>query len=320
MVGNKMWFVVISAVIAVLAALQPVSADTWRLEKGQDLKPVSAEGKDKYLLAVARVKELVDTGQYKAAEKALNKLKVDFPEIAGPDSNDLDAFIEAELLRCKGKYAKAIRSYDKLLDRFPESELCEVALDRQFAIATAFLAGRKKTVLKIFRIRGYAEGARIMENISEQADDTLIAKKAALAIVDSLERRKKFDRAYLEWFEISPLCPKDALLGMARCGHAAYRGPKYDESYLNSAKSFYENFKKQYSKDAGKFDVDKKLKQIREQRAYKQFSIGRYYQKTGNKQAANLYYGMVIRQWPDTKAKKMAEEEINREGTKAQKK
>jgi outer membrane protein assembly factor BamD (BamD/ComL family) len=47
--------------------------------------------------------------------------------------------------------------------------------------------------------------------------------------------------------------------------------------------------------------------------AYKQFSIGRYYQKTGNEQSANLYYRMVLRNWPDSSAAKMAGEKINQE-------
>ncbi len=78
------------AVALILSALSTVSADTWRLEKGRDWKAVSAEGKDKFLLTVAETKKLVNTGQTKAARKAFEALKRDFPEIAGPD---LDIFI-----------------------------------------------------------------------------------------------------------------------------------------------------------------------------------------------------------------------------------
>ncbi|HEW79915.1 MAG TPA: outer membrane protein assembly factor BamD [Phycisphaerales bacterium] len=85
---------------------------------------------------------------------------------------------------------------------------------------------------------------------------------------------------------------------MARCQHAAYKGPKYDASELISAKSYYENFKLRYPKDAEKFDVDKKLKQISEQLAEKQFDIGQYYQRSGNNQSANFYYQMVVDNWP----------------------
>ncbi len=304
MLRDRIRFVIVLAAVTVLSAPPTASTETWRLEQGQDWKPVQAEGKDKYLLAIAQIKKLVNMGQTKAVEQAIDKLKKDFPEIAGPD---LDAFIEAEMLLCKGKFAKAVRGYDKLLAEYPESQLAEAALDRQFAIATAFLAGQKKPVLGVFKMKGYAEGVKIMERITDRTGDAPIGIKAAVAAAKSYERRGKFNEAYHQWSQILSQWPtgqtgKEALLSMAQCKHAAYKGPKYDASNLISAKSYYKNFKLRYSKDAEEIGVDKRLKQINEQLAYKQFSIGQYYQKTGNKQSANLYYQMVVDNWPESTA------------------
>jgi len=312
MLEYKMRFVIVFAVVLLLSALPVVGGETWRLEKGRDFKAVSAEGRDKYLLAVAQIKKLVSTGQTKQAAKAFDKLKKDFPEIAGPD---LDAFIEGEMLFCKGKFTKAVRAYDKFLEKYPESELYEAALDREFAIATAFLAGRRITILGIFKMKGYASGVKVMERITDRAGDAPIAKKAAVAVAESYEKRGEFDDAYYKWAEISDRWPtgplgRDSLLNMARCKHAAYRGPKYDVSNLVSAKSYYENFKLRHPEDAAKIDVDGRLKQINEQLAYKQFSIGRYYQKTVSEQSANLYYRMVLENWPGSSAAKMAKQEL----------
>jgi len=316
MFKNKVRFAAVLAVISLFSVLPAVSAQTWHLQQGQNCKPVQAQSQDdKYLLAVAQIKKLVSTGQTDAVRKAVVKLKKDFPEIAEPD---LDAFIEAEMLFCKGKFVKAARGYDKFLTEYPESALLQAALDRQFAIATAFLAGRKIPVLGVFKIKGYAEGAKIMERISDRAGDAPIGIKAAVAVAKSFERREKFDEAYHKWSIVSSRWPmgqtgKDALLGMARCKHAAYKGPRYDASNLISAKSYYENFRLRYDADAEEIGVDKILTQINEQLAYKQFSIGRYYQKTGNKQSANLYYQMVVDNWPDTKAAQMAKKQLKSE-------
>jgi outer membrane protein assembly factor BamD (BamD/ComL family) len=289
------------------------SAETWRLGQNGDWKAVSAEGEDKYLLAVAQIKKLVNTGQTEAVSKALDKLKKDFPEIAGPD---LDAFIEAEKLFSEGKFTKAVRGYDKFLAEYPESELYGAALDRQFTIATAFLAGQKRPILKVFKIKGYAKGEKIMEKIGDHAGNAPIGMKAAVAIAQSLEKRGKFAEAYDQWSHISSRWPtgqmgKEALLAMARCKHAAYMGPSYDASNLISAKSYYERFRLLYFEDAEEIDVDKKLKQIDEQLAYKQFSVGEYYRRTGTKQSANLYFQMVMDNWPGSSAAKMAREKIN---------
>ena len=395
------------AIAVVLPLLSTVSADTWRLGKDRDWKAVSAQGKDKFLLAVAETKKLVNTGQTKAARKAFDKLKKDFPEIAGPD---LDAFIKAELLFCKGEFTKSAEGYDKLLTKYQQSELRQAALDRQFAIATAFLDGQKKTVLGVFKvngfaeglkitkrisqhagdspigteatvvvaqkyeergdftkairnydklltenpdsefrelvldrqyaiamaylrgqkkqvlhvvkIKGYAEGVRISEKITDRAGlDTPIGLKAAIAVAKHYEKREQFNNAYFKWWEISSQWQTgktgaDALLGMARCKHAAYNNhpehkrPFYDASNLNIAKSCYEKFKLLYPNDAEEIAVDKILKEIDEQLAHKQFSIGRYYIRTGNKQSANLYFDMVISDWPGTKAAERVKEMI----------
>ncbi|MBA7629575.1 hypothetical protein ES703_37075 [subsurface metagenome] len=302
--------------------LYAVSAeDTWRLGEDQDWKPVSADAKGKFLLAVAETKKLVNTGQTKAARKAFDKLKTDFPEIVSPD---LDLFIEAELSLCKGKLTTAAMTHSKLLTEYPQSQLRQASLDRQFAIATAFLAGRKRKVLRIFKIRGYAEGIRVMERITDRVGlDTPMGIRAAVTVAENYEQRRKFNEAFLKWWEISSQWETgqlgaDALLGMARCKHAVYNNhpehkrSQYDASSLSTAKSYYEKFQLLYPKDAEEIGVDQILNQINEQLAYKQFAISQYYQRTANRQAANLYYNMVINNRPDSNVAKIAEEMLTK--------
>ncbi len=178
----------------------------------------------------------------------------------------------------------------------------------------------RKRVLRVVKMKGYAEGVRIMEKITDRAGiDTPTGLKAATAVAKYYEKRKMFNEAYFKWWEISlqwqtGKTGRDALLNMARCKHAAYNNhpehkrPFYDASNLNIAKSCYEKFKLLYPKDAEETNVDQILIEIDEQLAYKQFSIGQYYQRTGNRQAANLYFDMVIRDWPDSKAAELAKE------------
>lgn len=315
---DRMRFVMLIAAIG-LPASSVFSAETWRLGKEGQLKAVSAE--DKYLLAVAEIKKLVNMGETKAVGQAINKLKKDFPEAVGPD---LDAFMKAEMLFCAGKFTKAVRSYDKFLEEFPTSEFYEAAMDREFGIATAFLGGQKKRVLGVFMVSRYAEGVKIMEKITDRAGGAPIGIKAALMVAEHYEKRKQFAEAYQKWSEISSRWPtgqlgKDALLSMARCKYAAYKGPKYNGSNLISAKSYYENFKLRYPEDAKEIGADKILKQIDEQLAYKEFSIGKYYQKTANDRSANLYYQMVVDNWPDSTAAKMAKDAMNEEESGAKK-
>jgi len=283
------------------------AAETYRRERNGQWESLSE--KDKYISEVSKIKRLVSTGQTKEVGRALEQLKRDFPEIVGPD---LDAFMKAEMFFARGKYTKGVRGYDDFLSKYPESEFHEAAMDREFAIATAYLSGERRTVLGIFRIRGYEEGEKIMDRIIDRSGNTPMAERAALAVAKGYEKRGKFNEAYQRWSEISSRWPtgqmgKDALLAMARCKHAAYRGPKYDASGLVSAKSYYENFRERYPKDAGEIGVDEKLRQINEQLAYKQFETGQYYQRTGSEEPAGFYYRMVTANWPQSTAARMVE-------------
>jgi len=303
------------AVTAALTACSTASADIWRLAQDHDWKTLSPHGSDKFLLDVANAKKLVNTGQTKAAQKAYDNLKNDFPDIAGPD---LNAFIEAEIFYSQGKFTKAYRNYEKLLRDYPQSKLRHAALDRQFAIGTAYLGGRKKQVLRVIKLKGDDEGVRIMEKITDHAGiDSPLGLKAALAVVENYQKRELFNEAYLKWWEISlqwkrGQIAKEALLNMARAKHALYnkhpqqKRPFYDAANLSTARTYYLQFKSRYPKDAREIAVDQTIKQIDEQLAQKQFAIGRYYHKTGHILSANLYYDLVIESWPGTKAAEAA--------------
>jgi len=318
MLRYKTKLTVVSAAAILLGAFLSTAAETWRLEKDKDQwkqLSVSTDRNDNYLLAVAKVKQMVYTGKADAAAKAMEQLKKDFPEITGAD---LDAFIKAESYYSQCKYKKAVTEYDRFLETYPDSELYEAALDREFAIATAFLNGEKIPVLGVFRIKGYEEGGKIMERINDRAGDRPVGEKAMLAIAESYEKRGKFNEAYLQWSQISSQWPtgrlgKQSLLSMARCKHAAYRGPAYDSSSLISAKSYYEDFMLRYPQEASQYQIDNKIDQITEQMAYKNFKIGKYYQQTGSKNAADFYYRLVVDKWPDSTAAKMAAKQISGE-------
>jgi len=298
----------------VLAGPAAIGGQVYRLGEGGKLEQVGQSKEQRYLLRVAEIKRLVNEGDAKAAKEAAERLKKDWPGIAG---EDFDAYMEAELLLCRGKLAKAARRYDKLLDDYPASGLRDAALEREYEIGTDFLSGRKRRVLKIFNIRGYAEGVRIMEKIGDRAGKAEIAQRAAVAVARYYERRGKWADAYLKWSQISSDWPvgelgKESLLGMARSKYAAYKGPRYDVSSLISAKSYYENFRLRYADEAGRIGVDEILSKIDEQLAEKTLDTARYYSRTGSNEAANMYYQMVIDKWPGSKSAAAAAEEMNR--------
>ncbi len=299
--------------IALLAAFSTVSADVWRLDSDQNWAAISPQ--DKFLVAVAEVKKLVNTGQTELARIAYEQLRKDFPELDGPD---LNAFIEAELLFSQGQFTKAYRAYEKIIKENPQSRLRPAVLDRQFAIGTAYLGGQKKRILKIVNLKGDAEGVRIMEKITDAAGiQSPLGLRASLAIAENYHKRELFNDEYLKWWEISlqyktGQIAKSALIGMAASKHAIYnQHPEeercfYDPANLSTAKTYYQRFVLTYPQDAKRLGIDAIIKQIHEQLAEKQLTIARYYHRTGHIQSANLYYDMVLQDYPQTNAAQAA--------------
>jgi outer membrane protein assembly factor BamD (BamD/ComL family) len=306
-------------VVMALSCMATPAAETWKLQDGKDWQSMAGDPQQRYLLAISQLKELARAGDTEDVKNALAQIKEEFPQRFGPD---LELFAMAELEFWKDRYANAMVKYEKLMKDHPGSEFAGATMDREFEIASAYLAGRKKSVLGLFRIRGYAEGVEIMERLSDRAgldEPNSVGLKAAIAVAEHYEARQKYIEAYLKWSEIASYWEmgpigKKAILRMAEDNFAAYnkpperRQPLLDASKLTTAKTYYERFALRYPEDAAKYDIPAKLKQIDEQMAYKQYTIGRFYQRTKRIEAADFYYNMVTQNWPDTEAAGMAKQ------------
>ncbi len=293
---------------------------TWRLKDGQEWQKVDRQGDGAFMMAAAEAKQFVSTGKTGRAKKAFAKLKKDYPQLAG---DDFDAYVKAELLYSRHKYIKASNAYDNFTEQYPQSPFYQSALQRQYQIATAFLAGYKRTVLLVFRLRTYDEGTEIMNGIADRTGDAPLARDALTTLARSNEKRDAWHEAYLAWANVADRWPtgqigEDALLGMARNLESDYRGPKFDSKVLESSKSYYSEFQKKYPDTAASIEVPQTMDRIEKQLAEKEMTVADYYARTGSFTAASLYYQMIIDDWPagseaESASQKMADVKIRQQ-------
>jgi tetratricopeptide (TPR) repeat protein len=324
---HRIWLLGMAACVG-LSFGSPATAETYRLKDGQKWEFVASGPQELYLKAIAEIKKLAREKQAGELKAALRGIKADFPDRAGPD---LDLFAYGELRYWQGKYGKALVKFEQLLKEYPGSEFAASAIQREFEMAQDYLAGRKKTVLLVFRISGYAEGVELMEKVSDRAgldEPNGIGLRAAIAVAEHYEAREDYISAYLKWSEIASYWEtgpvgKRAIYRMAEDNLAAYdqhppeKRPNYDASKLATAKTYYERFLALWPREAKENEVPQKIRHIDEQMAYKQFRIGQFYRRTGKRQAANLYFNMVVQDWPETAAAGMARKALEEslEGT-----
>lgn len=292
----------------VVSVLPAMAAETWHLSAQKGWESVSNTPEGQFLLAISQIKQQIESGSSKDALAALETLKTDYPQFAGPD---LDLYIEAETHYIKGHLSKAAKYYTRCLSEYPDSPLQAAASERLYSIGTAYAAGQKRVFLKFLRFPAHDEGEKILRGLSDRGGDSPLAYRSLLTVAENQERRGLYMDAYQTWAEIADRWPtgssgQQALLRMAQSLHAAYRSPHYDATVLRGAASYFEDYRKRYEASARELEMDKTLDLIVEQQAYKQFFTGLYYERVEKPEAAMMYYRTVAAEQPETRAAEMA--------------
>ena len=88
----------VSFVLLTMIAASAVS-ETWQFGGDQEFQSLEDNPEGKFLLEMTKIKDLIDQGKSGQLPGALEDLKAQFPDIAGPD---LDFFLEAEMLTTQG--------------------------------------------------------------------------------------------------------------------------------------------------------------------------------------------------------------------------
>jgi outer membrane protein assembly factor BamD (BamD/ComL family) len=300
-----MWIVL--AMLATLGAAS--SAETYRLSDEKGWQNVAGDPESEYLLAISQIKQQLLTGTDADIVGALEALKKDFPGMAG---TEIDGYIEAEKLYADANWYKAATAYKKFIDAWPDSVLQPAAMERLYSIATAYLQGQKRVFIKILKLPAFDTGVDLMYDVADRAGNSPMGLRALTTLAESQEQKKLFLDAYDTWQQIADQWPtgktrQTATLRMAQALHASYDGVQYDDSLIEKARAYFQDYNNQYPEDAARLGVPETINLINEQLAYKQYETGFYYERTGKSDVASRYYQKVLKDWPDSKAATMAQ-------------
>ncbi len=233
-----------------------------------------------------------------------------------PEALYVQATADLEL----GEYRAAHDAYKALLNDFPGSPYAERALAAEFRIAEQYLAGQKRKAWKgLLRIRDYDEGIKILDDIIANHSGTDIAELALKTKADYYYNKGEHELAQDEYARLARDYARSryepyALLRAAQSALASFPGVKFDDAGLVEAEERFKQFQLRYPQIAEAKEVPRLLDQIRTTRAWKEYEVANYYERTHKKNAAAFYYRSTVKNWPGTTWAAQAEARLSRMG------
>ncbi len=252
---------------------------------------------------LSEARRLLALGEYKQAYKLLKKWVE-----ANPDH---ERIYEATLLLGdaefgRKRYYQAYEQYEIVTEN-TGGALFYKALRREMDVARAFLAGEKRIVWKFMRLPAYDDGIEILDRIWERVPGTRMGETALKLKADYYFEHGEMDLAQDEYANLVREYPhgrytKIAMLRAAEAAEAAFPGIKFDDRALLDAEVRYRQTLSQFPAYAKHEQVPQRLGGIRQLRAEKDLDIAKWYERTKHADAAEFYYRLILKDYPDTLA------------------
>jgi hypothetical protein len=203
-------------------------------------------------------------------------------------------------------FYQAYESYEVVAEN-TAGELFYKALRREMDVARAFLAGEKRIVWKILRLPAYDDGIEILDRIWERVPGTRLGEVALKLKADYFFAVGDMDLAQDEYVHLVREYPSGryvqlAMLRSAEAAAAAFPGIKFDDRALLNAQERYGQVQSTFPVYAERERVGDRLEGIRQERAEKDLDIARWYERTKQTGAAEFYYRLILKDWPETLA------------------
>jgi outer membrane protein assembly factor BamD (BamD/ComL family) len=241
---------------------------------------------------LARIRRQVERGQNRRAVRRVKKFLKKFP---GDERTEEVLMLAGRAEIRRGRYMKAYRWYEKQLSEHPGGKYFDRAIEREFQIAEAFLAGRRQVIWGFLYLSAKAEALEMLSRLAEHVPGSIRAEDALLQIADYhfqseqyLEAVAAFDN-YLEFFGKSDRAGY-ALFRSAQAVYATFLGIPYDDTALLEAELRFRAFAERYPGAVGPTGTDVTLREIAALRAQKDCDTAAFYERVSRPDAARFYY------------------------------
>lgn len=311
MCRNYLLVIVAAAVIPLLAAPESAHADEPRLRtlkhdaRSGEWVEVPPPGSGTAEGDLHTIRQTIKDGSLRKALRQARR----FIKLRGPEEPlyPTALLLEADILVAQREYSAAERVLTKFFNEFSGISQTTDALRTKFVIAEAYLAGAKRRVWGIFFLSGEDEALQMLDEISSDYPNELVAELAIKTKADHFYRTGEHELAEIEYARLLRDYPRSryhqySLRRAAESALASFAGVDYDDAPLVEAGQRFGDYRMRYADAADREGVGLVLNTIRETRAEKLVLVGAYYERTDHLGSAIFYYRAAIEQYPATRA------------------
>ncbi|MBI4398468.1 MAG: outer membrane protein assembly factor BamD, partial [Candidatus Omnitrophica bacterium] len=271
----------------------------WSPEQGRFINPqdsVEGAAEQQFNFSMQFYKDK----NYKRAENEFKNLVKQFPK---SDVSAEALYYMGQIDEEQTEYFRAFKSYQKIIEKYPQSERIEEVIERQFRIGDMFMTGKKEKLLGLPIKPSIYHATEIFTKIVETSPYSAYGDQAQFRLAQVYRMRRDWKKSGEEYQKLIDNYPDsnlvdDAKFQMAECIALQASRPDRDQRALEVAAQNFDQFLREYpdSPIAGKAARLKEA--ITLKAAEKNFKIGEYYERDNYLESALIYYEDVERSYP----------------------
>ena len=258
-------------------------------------------------LQVEYARGLMLKGDYKKAIRETVKFNSYYGDTDLADQNQL---LRGEIRMGQGNLVDAAKEFQLVVTSYPDSELYEQVIAKQYEIGNGLYAKGEAKMQKrwrLFRKRPFKRAIEVYSMVIDNQPFTDEAAEAQYRVGLCHHTREEYIEAAFEYRRViedysGSNWVDEAGYGLARCYYDASLPAEYDQvpSYL--AISAVDDFRERFADDDRVAELGQVRAEMREVIAQQRFRTAQFYEKRREFSAARVYYEVILDQFPETAA------------------
>jgi outer membrane protein assembly factor BamD len=221
----------------------------------------------------------------------------------------------AECLSAIGYHLNAYKEYQTLLEKNPNSEYFDIAIQRQLDIGKLFLGGERVKVMGIRLFPGIDKAVDIFEQVVKNGPYSKVGPSAQYHLGLTYEKQREYISAVKAYEVLIERYPQDPLAEVAQFAIAlAYMQEagraEYDQDMANKSIMSFSDFLVRFPKSDRTALAFRWRGEMQWEQASGLYRIGRFYEQQHQPKAATIYYHTVMERSPRTPAAAAAQKRL----------